>query len=187
METEELLEKHDAFVFELDNVIYPEKDYQLQVYYLFAQFMEYTLQLDAAEVLGFMKQTYEQEGAVGIYGKTAAHFNIPEQYELNFNLLEQNAKLPLKLLLFDPVLHFMKQVINQGKEVFLLTNGDPLKQLNKIKQTEWYGIAQYLTVYFAEELANGNLNGALNEVILKHELNSERVFFFDGVIEQFPS
>ena len=27
-----------AFVFELDDVIYPEKDYLLQVYYLFSNF-----------------------------------------------------------------------------------------------------------------------------------------------------
>ena len=31
-----------AFVFELDNVLYPEKDYLLQVYYLFASFLEYS-------------------------------------------------------------------------------------------------------------------------------------------------
>ena len=31
-----------AFIFELDNVLYPEKDYLLQVYYLFASFLEYT-------------------------------------------------------------------------------------------------------------------------------------------------
>ena len=28
-----------AFIFELDNVLYPEKDYLFQVYYLFARFI----------------------------------------------------------------------------------------------------------------------------------------------------
>jgi hypothetical protein len=31
-----------AFVFELDNVLYPEKDYFFQIYYLFANLLEYT-------------------------------------------------------------------------------------------------------------------------------------------------
>ena len=30
-----------AFVFELDNVVFPAKDYDLQVYYLFASFLEF--------------------------------------------------------------------------------------------------------------------------------------------------
>lgn len=180
MQVERLIKKYDAFIFELDNVIYPEKDYDLQVYYLFAQFIEYALQLDAAEVLSYMKEAYELEGAEGIFDQTAKRFNLPAEYQVNFSLLEQGAKLPLKLLLFDAVLQFIKQLINQGKSVYLLTNGEPLKQLNKIKQTEWYGIAQYLTVYFTKELSDGLVPDALNVVMEKHSLNPEKVVFFDA-------
>jgi len=35
-----------AFIFELDNVIYPEKDYLYQVYYIFASLLEYTENFD---------------------------------------------------------------------------------------------------------------------------------------------
>ena len=45
MEMQELIDRYPsktAFIFELDNVIFPAKDYDLQVYYLFGQFMEFT-------------------------------------------------------------------------------------------------------------------------------------------------
>ena len=51
-----------AFVFELDNVLYPEKDYLYQVYYLFAGFLEYTELLDAKVLVSLMVKTFEEEG-----------------------------------------------------------------------------------------------------------------------------
>ena len=47
MKYQEHINTKQAFVFGLDDVLYPVKDYQLQVYYLFAQFIEYGEQIDA--------------------------------------------------------------------------------------------------------------------------------------------
>ncbi|HAL81954.1 MAG TPA: haloacid dehalogenase, partial [Mucilaginibacter sp.] len=47
-----------AFIFELDNVIYPEKDYLYQVYYIFASLLEYTENFDAKETTNLMVDTY---------------------------------------------------------------------------------------------------------------------------------
>lgn len=44
MDAYELVKDKQIVIFELDNVLYPEKDYLLQVYYLFAQFIEYSEQ-----------------------------------------------------------------------------------------------------------------------------------------------
>ena len=169
------IRENDAFFFELDNVLYPEKDYLLQVYYLFAQFIEYGEQIDAQGIISFMESTYLQDGEINIFEKTAVQFGLDNKYKINFDLLQQNARLPLKLLLFAPVLEFMKDIITAGKKLFLLTDGDPLKQLNKIRQVEWNGVEQYLTVYFAEEISNGSKAEALDAVILNHELDGDKV------------
>lgn len=168
------IKDNDAFFFELDNVLYPEKDYLLQVYYLFAQFIEYGEQIDAQGITRFMEDAYRNDGDEGIFEKTASRFGLDPKYRVNFDLLQQNARLPLKLLLFAPVLEFMQQVAAEDKKLFLLTKGDPLKQLNKIRQLEWNGLEKHLIVYFAEEIANGSLTGAMEDVIVKHELNREK-------------
>ncbi|WP_406826072.1 HAD family hydrolase [Pedobacter sp. KACC 23697] len=141
-----------AVIFELDNVLFPEKDYLLQVYYLFAQFIEYTEQKNAQPIINFMQAEYENNGADMLFEKTAKQFGIDEKYKYNFDLLHLNARLPLKLLLFKNMLEFMQELVVNRKQIFIVTAGNPEQQLNKIKQTEWNGLEQYLTVYFVDEL-----------------------------------
>jgi len=138
--------------FDLDDVLFPEKDYLLQVYYLFAQFIEYSEQLNAQQLLEFMHKTYAEEGTDLLFDKTANRFSIPEKYKENFDRLHQNARLPLKLLLFQNMLSFLQELIVNRKKIVLVIDGDPETQLNKIKQTEWNGLEKYLTVFFTYEL-----------------------------------
>lgn len=148
---EKYLKEKQSFIFELDNVIYPEKDYLLQVYYLFAQFMEYGEQLSATDVLSYMQQIYQEEGAADIFDKTAVKFNIAEKYRVNFDMLLHSVRLPLKLLIFNEVLSVLQAIVLERKHTLLLVQGSPAMQLNKIKQTEWNGLEKYLTVFFTEE------------------------------------
>ncbi|RZK61243.1 MAG: hypothetical protein EOO95_16735, partial [Pedobacter sp.] len=47
---------------------------------------------------------------------------------------------------------FMQELVIERKKIFIVTAGNPDQQLNKIKQTEWNGLENYLTVYFADEM-----------------------------------
>ena len=46
----------------------------------------------------------------------------------------------------------MQDIVLDRKKVFIVTNGNPQQQLNKIKQIEWNGLEPYLICYFAEEI-----------------------------------
>ncbi|RYD74070.1 MAG: haloacid dehalogenase, partial [Sphingobacteriales bacterium] len=159
MDAYQIVKEKQIVIFELDDVIYPQKDYLLQVYYLFAQFIEYSEQKNAQTILEFMREEFEQFGADNLFQKTATAFNIDQKYEYNFNLLHLNARLPLKLLLFKNLLEFMQELVIERKKIFIVTAGNPEQQLNKIKQIEWNGLEKYLTVYFEEEMgiSKGNI------------------------------
>jgi FMN phosphatase YigB (HAD superfamily) len=139
-------------IFELDDVLFPSKDYLLQVYYLFAQFIEYTEQKSAPSILDYMRSHYEANGTEDLFLKTASQFGLDEKYHHNFDLLHQTARLPLKLLLYQNMLQFLQELVVNRKKIVIVTAGDPEQQLNKIKQTEWNGLEQYLTVFFVDEL-----------------------------------
>lgn len=175
MSFEPYLQNKQAFVFELDNVIYPEKDYLLQIYYLFAQFMEYGEQMDAAAMIKSMQETYFSEGADAVFDKTARLFNISPQYKLNFDMLLHSGRLPLKLLIFNQMLKFMQEIVVERKQVFIFTNGQPLQQLNKIKQTEWHGLENYLEVHFALETAAKPSAKGLHLIMDRHKLKKTDV------------
>lgn len=152
MDAYQYVKDKQVVIFELDDVLFPEKDYLLQVYYLFAQFIEYTEQKNAQPIIAFMQGEYEHNGTSEIFEKTAKQFGIDEKYRYNFDLLHLNARLPLKLLLYKNMLEFMQELVINRKQIFIVTAGNPDQQLNKIRQTEWNGLEQYLTVYFTEEL-----------------------------------
>src|SRR5579863_10461147 len=167
--------RKDAFVFELDDVLYPEKDYLYQVYYLFSSFLEYTEQIDAKEATDYMVATYLEEGKDSVFGNLKNKFNVDEKYQTNFNNLNKTAKLPLKLLLYEDMLKLLQEIVIDRKKIFIVTNGEPVQQLNKIKQTDWNGLEPYLTCYFANETRPKPETDCIDLLIKEHQLQRRNV------------
>lgn len=167
--------KKSAFVFELDNVLYPEKDYMFQVYYLFAAMIEYTELWDAKAMVTLMTDTYQQQGHTAVFNMLKRKFGVDEKYRANLEEMLITSKLPLKLLLFQKMLELLQQIVVDRKKIFIVTNGNPQQQLNKIKQTEWNGLEPYLTCYFADEINAKPEPDALNQLLADHNISRRDV------------
>jgi len=167
--------RKEAFIFELDDVLYPEKDYLYQVYYLFTAFLEYTELINAKEATSFMVDIYLSEGKQMVFDRFKERFKIDEKYRKKFDHLNVTAKLPLKLLLDRALLILMQDIVVDRKKIFILTNGNPIQQLNKIKQTEWHGLQPYLTCYFADEIAPKPETDSLDLLIKNHNLQRRNI------------
>ncbi|MXV52049.1 HAD hydrolase-like protein [Pedobacter sp. HMF7647] len=160
-----------AFIFELDDVLYPQKDYLLQVYYLFASFIEYTETVPpAADLTAFMKKVYENYGSDRIFEKASEAFAIDKKYQDNFERLHITARLPLKLILFPEMLSLLQEIVVDRKSIFIVTNGNPEQQLNKIRQIEWNGLENYLRVFFADEIKPKPDSDVFTYILEKHQL-----------------
>jgi FMN phosphatase YigB (HAD superfamily) len=143
--------RKQAFIFELDDVLYPEKDYLYQVYYLFGGLLEYATLIDAKQTTDLMVDTYIKEGKELVFDRLKEKLQVDEKYRAGLKDLMITAKLPLKLLLYQNMLNLLQDIVVDRKKIFIVTNGNREMQLNKIKQTEWHGLEQYLTVYFTDE------------------------------------
>jgi phosphoglycolate phosphatase-like HAD superfamily hydrolase len=171
-----------GFIFELDNVLFPEKDYLYQVYYLFAGFLEYTELLDAKVLVNLMVQTYEQEEAATVFNTLQQRFKLDEKYRFNFEHLHTAAQVPLKLLLYPEMLTLLQDIVVDRKQIFIVTNGNPQQQLNKIKYTDWQGLEQYLTCYFANEIAPKPEPDMVHLLLDKHQLQRRNTLMI-GITE----
>jgi phosphoglycolate phosphatase-like HAD superfamily hydrolase len=169
-----------AFVFELDDLIYPEKDFLFQVYYLFASFLEYTELIDAKAVTDLMISTYIAGGKDKIFDAVKEEFGLDEKYRINFQHLLLTVKLPLKLLVYKNVLDMMQEVVVDRKKLFIVTNGNPAQQLNKIKQTEWNGLEPYLTCYFADEIAPKPEPDVIDLLLKEHNLQRRDILMIEN-------
>jgi FMN phosphatase YigB (HAD superfamily) len=180
MKLSDIDHRKKAFIFELDNVIYPEKDYLYQVYYLFASLLEYTALTDAKEVTDLMVNTYNTNGNNFVFDAVKKEFGVEEKYRTNFHNLLQTAKLPLKLLVYKNVLSLMQEIIVDRKKLFIVTNGNPQQQLNKIKQIEWNGLEQYLTCYFADEFMPKPEPDVIDFLIKEHDLQRRDLIMMEN-------
>ena len=182
MSFEKYISNKKALIITLDDALYPKKDYLLQVYYLFSEFMAYSEQIDAKSIVDFMSEEYKTHGEQALFKKTAAKFDIPEKYHQNFNLLFETARLPLKLLLFKNVLSLLQEVVVDRRPIFVLVEGNPAEAINKIKQIEWNGLEQYLKVYFTVEY-NGSANDTVKHILNEQSLESGEVVLFTSQIQ----
>lgn len=151
----------DVYCFELDDVLYPKKDYLLQVYYLFANFIAFTEGLDSTQdMVEFMKKVYFHQSEDRVFPLTQETFGFDKKYRENFERLQVNAQLPLKLLLFEEVERLLLSLHHNRKKITILTKGNPVGQLNKLKHIDWGEFDNYkdsLKVYFIDELRFRNL------------------------------
>ncbi|MGY3052514.1 FMN phosphatase YigB (HAD superfamily) [Pedobacter sp. UYEF25] len=162
-----LLNDKKAIFLELDDVIFPKKDYDLQVYYLFAQFLEMTGGHSAAEIVEFFKEQNRLDSDEAVFEKFVQKFAFVSKYRPNFETLYKTARLPLRLFVFQKMLNFLNLAIKNGVQIFVVTSGDPETQLNKIKQINWQGMEQYVKVFFTEELGQ-TFYSAVAKLLLDH-------------------
>ncbi len=72
-------------------------------------------------------------------------------------------------------LKFLQAIVIDRKPIFLLVSGLPEAQLNKIRQVDWQGLEQYLTVYFVEEIDNGSDDKGMTYLIENHQLKGKHL------------
>lgn len=180
MKYSDIDDRKTAFIFELDDVLYPEKDYLYQVYYLFASLLEHTEFIDAKETTDLMINSYQNQGKEKVFDQLKEKLNVKEKYRKNLNNLMLTAKLPLKLLLYKNMLNLIQEIIIDRKKAFIVTNGNPEQQLNKIKQTEWHGLENYLKVYFADEIMAKPEPDAIDLLIKDHNLLRREIIMIEN-------
>lgn len=174
-----------AFIFGLDDVLYPVKDYDLQVFYLFANLLEYTEGVPAAaDLTAFLKKSYESHGKEGLFTKAAEVFGIDEKYHENFKKMGVNAQLPLRLIIYPPMLELLHSIHDAKKSIFVLTEGNPLVQLNKLKYIDWEGLEKDLKVYFYDEIKVVRKQEPLHYLMEENKLDANKTVFIGHTVQE---
>ena len=73
------------------------------------------------------------------------------------------------------MLDLLQAIVVDRKKIFIVTNGNPQQQLNKIKHTEWNGLEPYLTCYFADEISAKPEPDVINQLLKDHQLERRDV------------
>jgi phosphoglycolate phosphatase-like HAD superfamily hydrolase len=136
--------------------------------------------IDAKKATDLLVNTYTTEGKEFVFDRLKEKFNIDEKYRQNLNNLLLTVKLPLKLLVYQNILNLLQEITIDRKKLFIVTNGNPAQQLNKIKQTEWHGLEPYLTCYFAEETIAKPEPDIIHLLLKEHNLQRREVLMIEN-------
>ncbi|HLS95407.1 MAG TPA: hypothetical protein VK017_07585 [Sphingobacterium sp.] len=168
-----------VYLFEIDDVLYPKKDYILQVFYLFSNFVEYTEGKSVAkDLLAFLKEAYEHDDEEIALRRAMELFGLETKYEENYERLRANAHLPLKLFLKEDIKALLLELFGQNKHVAILTDGNPVEQLNKLKHLDWQELSPYLTkvkIYFFRELEFRNID-PFDYIMQEYHVNRDQIY-----------
>ena len=74
----------------------------------------------------------------------------------------------------------MQDVVTDRKKLFIVTNGNPQQQLNKLRQIEWHGLEPYLTCYFADESLPKPEPDVLHLLMKEHNLERRDLLMIAG-------
>lgn len=152
----------EVYLFEIDDILIERADYILQVYYLFGSFYEFTEGSPSAnDIAQFMKKVRQYHGEDKVFDAAKEMFGIDEKYRENFERLQANAQIPLRINLKPDVEQLLVQLEEKGKKVAILTKGNPVEQLNKLRFIDWGkadSLRDKLKVYFEDELIFKKLN-----------------------------
>lgn len=75
--------------------------------------------------------------------------------------MKANAQIPLRLELFDEAKNLLQKLFEAHKNVAILTKGNPVEQLNKLKFLNWDILGEYkdlIKIYFVDELRHQKID-----------------------------
>ncbi len=186
MKLSELALDRSLYLFELDDVLFSKREYLLQVYYLFGSFYEFTEgTVKASEMAEFMKKVYDHHGEAAVFPATQTLYGIDSKYEDNFNRLIANAQIPLRLLIPDPVTELLSRLVEGQKQIAILTKGNPVEQLNKLRFIAWGEadkVKESLKVYFVDELEFKSFN-PIDYIAEEYRLPKDQILIINEIIE----
>ena len=157
MDITTLLKNKKAIFVELDDVLFPEKDYDLQVFYLFAQFVELTEQVPSKPIIDFLQQQYRLNRKELIFETLTQRFDYLAKYQVHFNRLFKTARIPLKLLMYKNIVALLTVAVEKKAQIFVVTEGEEEIQLNKIRHIEWGSLSPHIKLFFVAEFSQTRL------------------------------
>ncbi len=173
------------FIFDLDNTIYNEEDYLFQAYSAICErFASVKPGNDRESLSRLMIKIYADEGREKLFDKFLIRSGIgvghlPECLKIlrGFN--------PEKQIELSPETErILRLLIEKNKLIFVLTNGNPGQQRNKISKLMWDGLDEKITFIMANEIEPKPSAAGIEYILKMSGIQKEKTIFIgDSLID----
>jgi HAD superfamily hydrolase (TIGR01549 family) len=147
------LNNFSLFIFDLDNTIYNEEDYLFQAYSAICdRFSEIAPEHDKKSLLNLMMKIYREEGRDKLFDKFLVRSGIGEGYLSECLKILRTFNPEKQIEIYSKSEEILRFLIEKDKKIFVLTNGNPGQQKNKIRNLVWHGFDEKITFIMANEI-----------------------------------
>lgn len=147
------LEKFSLFIFDLDNTIYNEDDYLFLAYSEIAREFSHNVPgYSEKEFYEVLKKIYLSQGREKLFDKFLAEIGVETSFIPKCLDILRNFAPREKMIPYPVIKRVLLHIVGLGKPIYILTNGNPQQQKNKVSNIEWDGLDRSLKFIFANEL-----------------------------------
>jgi phosphoglycolate phosphatase-like HAD superfamily hydrolase len=168
--------KYEVYIFDLDNTIYDESVYLFAAYQSIADYVESNIGGSSEEYGYYLINTFKSEGREKLFEKFLFYFRLQSLIELKdlLNILRQT-KVVLKI--DNKMKILMQRILLNGKKVYILTNGNPIQQKNKLSQLNIQDLLENIQIIYANEYEPKPSPFCINMIIEKENVQTKDIVF----------
>ena len=168
-----LTKEFDYFLFDLDDTLYPEFEYLDEAYLNISKFLETKTHIKSNKIYDFLIFTFKDTGRELLFDKMFSHFKIDPNFINDVLTILRTFKPKKKIALYSNIYKKLADIINNSKQVFVVTNGNVIQQKNKVNNIDWNLLDKRMTFIYADEYrkkpSNLSFKYIKNEYLIKNE------------------
>jgi HAD superfamily hydrolase (TIGR01549 family) len=188
-----IFQNYDIILFDLDDTLYPEVEYLQAAFGAIGLLFEKEYALNALQVEDFLTTTFAKKGRQSLFNQCFNHFEEEIQGKKRENtegVLVENTfveqcltilrtvEIREKIRFYPFVYKVVPELLKQGKQIFIITNGNVRQQKNKVKHLMWNGMDASITIVFANEFAPKPSPKVFTDFLEPHfQLKNKKIVF----------
>lgn len=128
-----------TYLIDLDNTLIDENEYLFQAYEEIARKNNFDVNI--------MIEIFMNEGRDYLFDKMIARFGGKLK---DYLYTLRTVKLLDKLEVYPVMVNLLNKIIKKKERIFVVTNGNQIQQINKVRQTDWNGLDKHITFIYAD-------------------------------------
>lgn len=168
-----LTREFDYFLFDLDDTLYPEFEYLDEAYLNISKFLETKTSIKYNKIYDFLIFNFNNTGRELLFDKMFFHFKIDPNFINDVLTILRTFVPKKKIALYPNIYKKLAEIINNSKQVFVVTNGNIIQQKNKVNNIEWNLLDKRLTFIYANEYEKKPSNLSFIHIKNKYLITNE--------------
>jgi len=174
----------NVIVFDLDNTLYNENEFLFSAYKTISKYLAEKNSTDPRIYEIFLIETFKKDGRLFLFNKLLDEFHLNKIVSIDEILhIMHHHQVPLK---FNPkAFMLLKSLVKKNKSIFILTNGSPIQQKNKVIGLKITEKLPQINILYANEYKPKPSPFCIHKIIDDYKFkNSEILLIGDSEVDK---